>query len=78
MLGMDSYNNLWIQRGDELTPTFDVYDMSENHVYSAVLPDREDAVYWRFEISDHGILAIPPSSGHLPVVYILERELQNI
>jgi hypothetical protein len=74
-LGVDSFNNLWVQRGTELTPTFDVYDLSENHIFTAVLPEREDAVHWRFDISDHGILAVPADQGHYPVVYIIERVL---
>ncbi len=74
-LGVDSFNNLWVQRGTELTPTFDVYDLADNHLYTAILPYREDAVHWRFDISDHGILAVPADPEHYPVVYIIEKVL---
>jgi hypothetical protein len=74
-LGVDSFNNLWVQRGTELTPTFDVYDHSQNLIYTIGLPDREDAVHWRFDISDFGIIATPPRSDNDPVVYILERDV---
>ncbi|MDM7993530.1 MAG: hypothetical protein QUS11_09465 [Candidatus Fermentibacter sp.] len=67
-LGIDSLGNLWVQRGTELSPTFDVIDGSGAILYSAVLPDREDAADWRFEISPQGILAVPQDPGLYPVV----------
>jgi len=70
-LGVDGMNNLWVQRGTELTPTFDVFNSSDSLVFRAVLPDREDARDWLFDVSDEGILAVPQRTGEYPVIYFL-------
>jgi len=70
-LGVDAMNNLWVQRGTELTPTFDVFNPSDSLVFRAVLPDREDARDWLFDVSGEGILAVPQDPEDYPVIYIL-------
>jgi hypothetical protein len=70
-LGVDGMNNLWVQRGTELTPTFDVFNSSDSLVFRAVLPDREDARDWLFDVSDQGILAVPQDPEDYPVIYFL-------
>lgn len=71
-LGIDSLGNLWVQNGTELSPTFDILDGSGDLIFTAVLPDREDATDWRFEILPEGILAVPQAPDLYPVVYLLE------
>lgn len=55
MLGVDSNDRLWVQRGTELAPLFDVYDMLGEHLFSAQLPIESRS--WKFHIDRYGILA---------------------
>jgi hypothetical protein len=71
-LGIDSLGNLWVQKGTELSPIFDVFDASGERIFTVALPGREDASDWRFEISPEGILAVPQDPELYPVVYLLE------
>jgi hypothetical protein len=71
-LGIDSLGNLWVQRGTELTPTFDVFNVSGEWIFTATLPGRDDANDWRFEVSPEGILAVPQDPEIYPIVYLLE------
>ncbi len=40
--GVDSLNRIWVQRSFEQYPTFDLYDTSDEHLMTAVLPGRSD------------------------------------
>jgi hypothetical protein len=67
-LGVDGESRLWVQRGTELSPVFDVYrSESGEHIFSAALdrPSRS----WRFTVDEHGILAWEedPASGQQKV-----------
>jgi hypothetical protein len=53
-LGVDSEERLWVARGSELEPLFDVYDMSGTHLFSAQLPIESGS--WKFRIDSFGIL----------------------
>ncbi|MCK5842839.1 MAG: hypothetical protein KAH31_11755, partial [Candidatus Sabulitectum sp.] len=44
-LGVDSLNRIWVQRGFEQDPTFDLYDVSGELLMTAVLPDRDDTAH---------------------------------
>jgi hypothetical protein len=74
-LGTDSSGNLWIQRGFEQYPTFDVFE-PENHEYlfSAYLPGRDDNSDWIFDISEHGIIAYPQDPEMYCHIYVIERK----
>lgn len=68
-MGIDANGNLWIQRGNELTPVFDILDSSGNVIAVASLPDKEDAIYWKFEISPQGLIAVPQDPEEYQVIY---------
>ncbi|MCK5115302.1 MAG: 6-bladed beta-propeller [Candidatus Aegiribacteria sp.] len=53
-LGVDSAERLWVVRGTELEPVFDVFDMSGTHLFSARLPVESGS--WKFHIDSFGIL----------------------
>ncbi|MCK4807240.1 MAG: 6-bladed beta-propeller [Candidatus Aegiribacteria sp.] len=53
-LGVDGAERLWIVRGTELEPVFDIYDMSGAHLFSARLPIESGS--WKFHIDSCGIL----------------------
>ncbi len=70
-LGVDSLNRIWVQRGFELDPTFDLYDVSGEQLTTAVLPGRDDTAHWKFNISRRGILAVPEDPESYYSVYII-------
>lgn len=53
-IGVDGMERLWVARGTELEPVFDVYDMSGAHLFSARLPIESSS--WKFHIDRFGIL----------------------
>ena len=53
-LGVDDSEHLWVVRGTELEPVFDVYDMSGAHLFTARLPVESGS--WKFHIDRFGIL----------------------
>jgi hypothetical protein len=70
-MGVDSQDRLWVHRGTELAPVFDVYDMTGEHLFSAQLP--MESASWRFHIDPHGILAWEedPPAGYQKL-YLIE------
>ncbi|MCK5132233.1 MAG: hypothetical protein KAR40_08805 [Candidatus Sabulitectum sp.] len=70
-LGVDSLNRIWVQRGFELNPTFDLYDTSGEHLMTALLPGRDDTDHWKFSISKYGILAVPEDPESYYSVYMI-------
>lgn len=53
-LGVDDQNRLWVARGTETQPVFDVYSMAGDELFSAVLPVESSS--WKFNIDRWGIL----------------------
>jgi hypothetical protein len=72
-MGTDSSGNLWVQRGFESQPTFDVFN-SENaeYMYTVHLPEVDNATDWVFNISDQGIIAYPQNPDMYYQVYVIE------
>ncbi len=76
-LGVDSDGNLWVQRGTEAQPVFDVFDTDGVHIASAEFPQA--GRYWQFSITPNGCLAWnnDPLSG-VQKVYMIELPVINI
>ena len=70
-LGVDSRGNLWIQRGTEERPVFDIIDNDGVHIGTAEFPRA--GRYWQFSISPNGSLAwnLDPLSG-VQRVYMID------
>ena len=70
-LGVDSRGNLWIQRGTEERPVFDIIDNDGVHIGTAEFP--RPGKYWQFSISPNGSLAwnLDPLSG-VQRVYMID------
>jgi len=70
-IGVDDKGNLWVQRGTEDHPVFDVVDESGTHIASVDFP--MNGRFWRFSITPYGSLAwnLDPESG-IQKVYILD------
>lgn len=71
-LGVDRLNRIWVQRGFDIEPTFDLYNSSGEHLATAVLSGRDDTTHWKFNISRYGILAIPEDPEIFYSVYLLQ------
>jgi hypothetical protein len=72
-MGVDRMQNLWVRRGTEPHPVFDVFETSSGDLlYSAVMEDGIDASSWRFFISPGGILAFPENTLESPRVFVIE------
>ena len=61
-LGVDARGLLWVRRGTEVVPTFDVYDpTSGERVMIVTLPEAgESGLYWRVTVDEHGYLTAEP------------------
>ena len=73
-LGVDSLNRIWVQLGFEQDPTFDLYDVSGEHLITAVLPGRDDTDHWEFNITRRGILAVPEDPESYYSVYMISAD----
>ena len=73
-LGVDNCGYLWIQRGTEEKPVFDIIDNDGVHIGTAEFP--RNGQHWKFSISPNGSLAwnLDPESG-IQRVYTLELPL---
>ena len=74
-LGVDRENRLWVERGTEIQPVFDIFDLSGTHLFTAEI-DGYNAYGWKFFIDEGGILAFPEDTESFHKVYILQ--LQNL
>ncbi|MCK5116864.1 MAG: 6-bladed beta-propeller [Candidatus Aegiribacteria sp.] len=73
-LGIDDYGNIWVRRGIEQIPTFDVYDNSGELLRIVTLPvEPSEGKYWNVIIQSAGVLAYSenPARGYQKV-YMLE------
>ncbi len=70
-LAVDGLNRIWVQRGFEQYPAFDLFDTSGEYLMTAVLPDRDDTTHLKFHISKHGILAVPEDPESYYCVYLI-------
>jgi hypothetical protein len=70
-LGVDNNGHLWIQRGTEEKPVFDIIDNDGVHIGTAEFP--RNGRHWKFSITPYGTLAwnLDPESG-VQRVYTLE------
>lgn len=75
-IGIDSAGNLWVLRGTEVFPVFDIFDTAGNHVATAEFPIK--GKFWQFSINPYGSTAwnLDPESG-FQKVYMLELPSVN-
>jgi len=66
--------NLWVRRGVEVSPLFDVFDLAGNLVRHVVFPT--DGWSWEVKVSPKGILAweLDPAEGY-QTLYLLDSDL---
>ena len=72
-IGYDSQNRIWVRRGTELIPVFDVYDMQGELLFTAEVEGAgEDAPFWDFIIDEHGMLAYSTNAEFFQKIWIME------
>jgi hypothetical protein len=73
-LGYDSQGRIWVRRGTELTPVFDVFDGASGELLftAEVEGAGSDAQFWEFSISDQGMIAYSQNPELYQKVYIME------
>lgn len=74
-MGIDDQNRLWVRRGTEDTPTFDVFDYQGEHLFTAEIPGitGHSGLLWEVHVDEFGILAwsLDPPDGYQKL-YIME------
>lgn len=73
-IGVDYLNRIWVQRGFEQQITFDLYNLSGEHLMTAVLPDRNNTRHLQFFIGENGIVAVPQDPISHYVIYLLSLD----
>ncbi|MEN8208912.1 MAG: 6-bladed beta-propeller [Candidatus Fermentibacteria bacterium] len=72
-IGYDSQNRIWVRRGTELTPVFDIFDSTGELLFTAEVEGTgEDAQYWDFEIDENGMIAYSLNPEFFHKVWIME------
>lgn len=76
-MGIDGEERLWVRRGTETVPTFDVFDLQGNYLFCSSIPQvsGERGLFWEVKFDEHGILAysLDPWEGYQKL-YLLEVE----
>ena len=74
-MGTDDQNRLWVRRGTEETPTFDVFNYEGEHLFTASIPGitGHSGLLWEVHVDEFGILAwsLDPADGYQKL-YIME------
>ena len=72
-IGYDSQNRIWVRRGTELVPVFDVFDMDGELLFTAEVEGAgEDALFWDFVIDEHGMIAYSLNPEFFHKIWIME------
>ena len=70
-VGTDSLNRIWVQRGFEPNPVFDLFDETGQHLETFILPEVDRTDHWAFHLCRYGILAVPEAPDSFYQVYLI-------
>lgn len=76
-LGVDGDGNIWVRRGWETCPWFDVWSPSGEKLFTASLSSEGNAdrcADYTFEVDAHGLLAFEPDPEGFPEVLVIGLE----
>jgi hypothetical protein len=74
-LYLDRQDRLWVRRGWEDIPTFDVFDQEGQLLFvAAVECEPQEGRYWQVSVDDGGILAFSANPTDYPRLYMLELQ----
>ncbi len=65
----DDFGRLWVGKGTNSSPTFDVFDMEGNFLFTAAIDAGERTSTWGVLVSHDGFLAFDANPEDYPVVY---------
>ena len=69
----DNTGRIWVRRGTELTPVFDVYDYQGNELFTASVPEAGiEGQFWVFNMDEHGLTAYCTSPELFQQIFIVE------
>ena len=69
-LQVDGLDRLWVTKGTTLTPSYDVYDMEGNLLFTAALDAGKRASTWQTVIKGNRFLAFDTDPEFYPLVFI--------
>ncbi len=71
-IGCDGLGRIWVRRGSELSPVFDVYDAQGNSLFVAEVEGiGDDAQFWDFVIDEHGIMAYSINPDYYSKIWLM-------
>lgn len=72
-IGCDGLGRIWVRRGTELAPVFDVYDAQGNSLFVAEVKGiGDDAQFWNFVIDEYGIMAYSINPDYFSQIWLME------
>lgn len=72
-LGYDSQGRIWVRRGTELTPVFDVFDGAGELLFTAEVEGAaSDAEFWDFVITEQGMMAYSLNPELYQKIYLMD------
>jgi hypothetical protein len=72
-LDVDSTGRIWVRRGTERTPVFDVYDYDGVLLFTASVPSiTVDGDYWDFTIDGYAVMAFSANPDIYQQIYLME------
>ena len=72
-IGCDSQGRIWVRRGTELSPVFDVYDAQGNSLFVAEVEGiGDDAQFWNFVIDEYDIMAYSTNPDYFSTIWLME------
>lgn len=77
-MGVDSQNRIWVQRGFEPHPVFDLLNETGGHLETFILPEVHSSDHWTFHLCRYGILAVPETPENFYQVYIVKQESSEL
>lgn len=69
-LWFDGMDRIWVTRGTTLTPTFDVFDLQGNLLFTAALDAGKRAMTWQVIIKEDMFIAIDADPEFYPQVFM--------
>lgn len=78
-LEVDREQHLWVRRGTDLQPVFDVFDYNGELLFTVNVPGAgTDAQFWDFNIDEQGIIAFSTNPELYQEIYILQMDQEAI
>ncbi len=72
-LGVDAADRIWVQRGTEITPVFDVYTQAGELLFTAEVQGAgDDAPFWKFIIDEYGMMAYSENPEYYYEIFLMD------